>query len=148
MDGLRVRNVTSRSFGVEVVTKTTGEVKVSNLICVNDPVPAKTTQRFGTLDPNQEVAEIRVMENIDPAPTAKVEDSKEIGTATLQLPGGLPADSPIEITLSLDEQGRLHVTGVDLTGKISIESDFNTTRVISKEETEQAVARSKQLAVS
>ena len=141
-------NITSKSFGVEAVAKATGEVKVSNLIRVNDRVPTKSSQRFGTLEANQEIVEIRVMENNMMAPDTTVEDSREIGKATLTLPSGLPEDSPIEITFNLDEQGRLHVTGVELTSKVTIEGDYVTTSVISEEETKEAVARSKQLVIS
>jgi molecular chaperone DnaK (HSP70) len=145
---LEIKNITSHSMGVEVVQPATGKTMVSNLILVNDRVPASVTKKFGTLEANQESAEIRVMENGSGEPTADLAVSKEIGVATLPLPLGLPADAPIEITLTLSAEGRLHVTGRDMTGGGAIEGDFDTASVISKEETAEAVSRSKQLTVS
>lgn len=148
LNSLQVTDVTSRSFGVEVIVKATGKRIVSNLVRVNNKVPVEVMQRFGTLEANQEAVEIRVMENIAPEDNAQLEDSKEIGTATLPLPQGLPEGSPIEITFNLDKQGRLHVTGMELTSKKVIEGDFNTASVISEQETTQAMARSKRLSFS
>lgn len=145
---VEVKNVASHSMGVEVVQASTGKPMVSNLILLNDRVPASVTKKFGTFEANQESAEIRVMENESAELTAEVGLSKEIGIATLPLPSGLPADAPIEITLTLDAEGRLRVTGRDLTGKRTVEGDFNTASVISQEETAEAVNRSKQLTVS
>jgi molecular chaperone DnaK (HSP70) len=145
---LEIKNITSHSMGVEVVQSATGKTMVSNLILVNDRVPASVTKKFGTLEANQESAEIRVMENGSGEPTADLAVSKEIGVATLPLPLGLPANAPIEITLTLSAEGRLHVTGRDMTGGGAIEGDFDTASVISKEETAEAVSRSKQLTVS
>ena len=144
---VEVKNVASHSMGVEVVQSATGKTLVSNLILLNEKVPASVTKKFGTFEVNQESAEIRVMENEFAEATAEVGMSKEIGIATLPLPAGLPAGAPIEITLTLDAEGRLRVTGRDLTGGRSVEGEFNTASVISQEETAEAVNRSKRLTV-
>lgn len=145
---VEVKNVSSHSMGVEVVQTATGKSLVSNLILLNDRVPTSVTKKFGTFEANQESAEIRVMENDFAEPTANLDESKLIGVATLSLPPGLPADAPIEITLTLDAEGRLHVTARELTSNGTVEADFNTASVISKEETAEAVSRSKQLKVT
>lgn len=146
---LSIKNVTSRSFGVEAISRATNETIVSNLIKFNDQVPANATQRFGTVHPNQENANIRILENIVSEDTAELDESEEIGNALLPLPPGLPADAPIEITFQLDEQGRLHATALDLTGHQRIDvPPIETRRVISQEEVEAAKARSTQIVVS
>ena len=79
-------------------------------------MPVSTTQQFGTYEANQETADIRIMENIISDDEATLKASSEIGNAALPIPPGLPAGSPIEITFELNEQGRLHAIGRDLTG--------------------------------
>lgn len=140
-------NVTSRSFGVVSLDKDRKE-GVSNLILVNASLPASTTQRFGTVEANQENVEIRIMETTSPAERVEVGDCEEIGKAMLDLPRGLPENAPIEITFTLNEQGRLHGLAKDLSGNRSVEVDIETTRVISQEKLEEAKARSKQIVVS
>lgn len=143
-----ITNVSSHSMGVEVVQKATGKLIVSNLILVNDKIPASVTEKFGTLEANQETAEIRVMQNQSAESTAKLDSSIEIGVASLPLPPGLPADAPIEITLTLDVEGRVRVTGRDMTSKRTVEGAFNPVSAISKEETAEILSRSKQLTIS
>lgn len=148
MSGLAITNVTSRSFGVEAISRSTNQLIISNIIRVNDKVPVEVKQQFGTAEANQETAEIRIMENIVSDATATPEDSLEIGTAVLPLPPGLPEGSPIEITFHLDEQGRLHATALELSARKIIEADIQTERVISQEELVQAKARATKLVVS
>jgi len=140
-------NVTSRSFGVVSLDRDRKE-GVSNLILVNTSLPATTTQRFGTVDDNQENAEIRIMETTNPAERVEVSDCEEIGNALLELPQGLPANSPIEITFTLDEQGRLHAVAREVSANRTVEVEIQTARVISQEKLEEAKARSKQIIVS
>lgn len=140
-------NVTSRSFGVVSLDRNRHE-GVSNLIRVNTSLPATTTQRFGTVDNNQENAEIRIMETINPAERVEVEDCEEIGNAMLDLPSGLPSNSPIEITFTLDEQGRLQAIARELSANRVVQVEIETARVISQEELEEAKNRSREIIVS
>lgn len=140
-------NVTSRSFGVVSLDRNRHE-GVSNLIRVNTSLPATATQRFGTADNNQENAEIRIMETINPAERVEVEDCEEIGNAMLDLPSGLPSNSPIEITFTLDEQGRLQAIARELSANRVVQVEIETARVISQEELEEAKNRSREIIVS
>lgn len=146
-DNLAITNVTSRSFGV-VALDQFNEERVSNLIRVNDKVPAEVVQRFGTHEANQTNAQIRIMENLRSDDRVELSECAEIGNAVLELPAGLPASSPIEISFRLDEQGRLHATALELSSRKTIDVHVETARVISQEEFEQAKARSKQLVVA
>jgi molecular chaperone DnaK len=151
-NNMKIVNVTSRSFGVIALKHGTkaGEFVeiVSNLIKINDQVPAQVTQRFGTVEENQQSAEIQIVEDLSNDDEVDPQITEEIGTASLNLPPGLPINSPIEITFELDEQGRLHSTALELSSGNIVEVDIQTSRVISKEELEEAMARSGQLVVS
>jgi molecular chaperone DnaK (HSP70) len=147
-DELAIRNVTSHSFGVVALDRQTRQEGVSNLIMMNDLVPVETTERFGTIDDNQENVEIRIMENNFSQARVEVSASQEIGQALLELPPGLRANSPIEITFRLDDQGRLHATARELSANKIIEVDIQTSRVISQEKFDEAKARSKLVVIS
>jgi molecular chaperone DnaK (HSP70) len=143
---MKITDVTSRSFGIVALDQNNKE-NVFNLIHVNDNVPTHATQQFGTVETNQENAEIRIMENIDSGNLVDPGNCQEIGNAILNLPSGLPARSPVEIKFQLDEQGRLHATARELTANRVIEVDIETKRVISQEKLEEAKARSTGLTV-
>ena len=61
-------------------------------------------------------------------------DCKDVGTATLNLPGDLPARSPIRVKFAINRDGRLNVTATDLTGGGSIDVEFETEAVMNAEE--------------
>jgi len=110
-------NVTRHSFGVLALNQD-HKKEVVNLILKNTTLPTEVTERFGTELANQETVEIRIMENEESDP----EQAIEIGKAILELPAGLPAQSEIDVTFRLNEEGRLEMTAVEITDdrKISV----------------------------
>ena len=67
------------------------------------------------------------------------DDCKDVGTATLNLPDGLPARSPIRVKFAINRDGRLNVTATDLTGGGSIDVEFETEAVMNAERGRGAV---------
>ncbi len=108
-------NVTRQNFGVLALNQD-HKKEVVNLILKNTTLPAQVTEIFGTELANQETVEIRIMENEVSDPERAI----EIGKAILELPAGLPAQSPIDITFRLNEEGRLEMTALSNDRKISV----------------------------
>ena len=149
-----VTNVASHSFGV-IVIKDSGKPSrheiISNLVLVNDPLPAARTNRYGTEDDNQERVELKIMETNER--TAEVEQDNytpddEIGNAILLLPIQLPAGSMIEVTFELNQQGRLQVVGREPRSGAVIEATIETRGGISEEELQDAKERASSIVVS
>ncbi|HWE39594.1 MAG TPA: Hsp70 family protein [Isosphaeraceae bacterium] len=127
----KIVNVLSKSLGV-VARDDQGKDLVVYLLPRNGEVPMEHTTDFGTDQPNQIGVDIKVMagERDSPDPL----DCKDVGTATLNLPEGLPARSPIRVTFAISRDGRLTVSARDLTGGASIDVDFETEAVMGAEE--------------
>lgn len=142
-----ITNVSSHSFGIIVTAEqhTARERQaIENLMLANDPLPAIHVQTFGTLEDDQEIVELQVMENTQQVLLVELEQDEqavEIGKVVLPLPPGLPADSPIEVTFELDTQGRLHVIGYEPRSKATVEAIFETRGGISQDELQKAKAR-------
>jgi molecular chaperone DnaK (HSP70) len=141
MNGMKVVNVTSKTFGIVVLRLQDRKEIVSNLICRNHPVPADVTREYPTLDDDQGTVEIRLMENAELNGTAEVEQCTELGRAELELPRGLRAGSMIRVTFRLNEQGRLEVTALEPTSAKALEMEVETAGVMSAEEVEAAKRR-------
>jgi molecular chaperone DnaK len=143
--GTRIINVLSKGLGV-VARDTDGKEIVVFLLPRNGEVPMSSTQDFGTDQNNQSGVDIRVMagerDSADPF------DCQEVGVAQLTLPGGLPARSPIRVTFAISKDGRLGVSGVDLTGGASIEVEFQTEAVMSEDEVAERSTALRLLSVS
>jgi molecular chaperone DnaK (HSP70) len=145
---VRVTNVASKSFGIIAVNSKDEEI-VYNLILKNTDVPNVVTKSFGTAVADQEAVSIQIMENDTTDIMTALNEAVEIGTAVLQLPDGLAADTPIEITFRLNEEGRLEISAIEPTAsKRKVDVAIDTRSVIGGEELEEAKARSRQLVVS
>jgi molecular chaperone DnaK len=127
----QIVNVLSKSLGV-IARDDAGKDVVVYLLPRNGEVPMEHTTDFGTDQANQAGVEIKVMagEGDNPEPA----DCQDVGTASLDLPQGLPARSPIRVTFAISRDGRLNVTALDLTGGGSIRVDFETEAVLSAED--------------
>ena len=142
--------VTSKSYALQVVRN--GEDKCCNMIIKDVLMPGgslSVTRQFGTVDANQETAELVVFENDFHDEYFDVDTDFILGNATLDLPGNLPAGAPIEVTFTLNKEGILEVTGRDLTTNREIHATMQATAgtIMSKEEVAAAKAKSKGIAV-
>ncbi len=145
---VRVKNVSSKSFGIIAVNSRDEEI-VFNLILKNTDVPNVITKSFGTAVADQELVTIQIMENDGSDVVCTLPEAVEIGTAVLKLPPGLSVDTPIEVTFKLNEEGRLEITAIEPTqSKLKVNVTIDTRSVIGGEEFEAAKARSKTIAVS
>lgn len=141
----RIVNVLSKSLGVVAKDEKDRDVVVY-LLPRNGEVPMERSSDFGTDAANQSGVDIRVMagERDSPEPS----DCQDVGTATLNLPVGLPARSPIRVRFAISRDGRLSVTATDLTGGGSIDVDFETEAVMNAEEVEARSSALRLLTVS
>jgi molecular chaperone DnaK (HSP70) len=143
---LKVKNVTSKSFGVVAHTPENDEI-VFNIVLRNTTVPITLKKNFYTAVMNQKTVLIRIMESETSRVEVPVDHAVEIKTAVLNLPPNLPADLPIEIAFTLNEEGRLHITAMETSASQQIEVMVDTASVIQGEDLEKAIARSQNLIV-
>ena len=141
----RIVNVLSKSLGVVARDAGNKEVVVY-LLPRNGEVPMEQSTDFGTDTANQAGVDIRVMagERDSPEPL----DCQDVGTATLNLPEGLPSRSPIRVKFAISRDGRLNVTATDLTGGGSIDVEFETEAVMNSEQVEERSSALRLLTVS
>ncbi|OQY57546.1 MAG: molecular chaperone DnaK [Desulfobacteraceae bacterium 4572_88] len=142
-----IKNVTSKSFGI-IAHDSKDEEVVFNLILKNTDVPNVITKTFGTAIDDQEAVSIQIMENESSDTIAPPHQAVVIGMAVLKLPGGLEADTPIDITFRMNEEGRLEITAVESTESRRIKATVETSSVISGKEFENAKKRSPSIVVS
>ena len=103
---LTVRNVNSHNLGVLGIEKITGRPRNRVMIPRNTALPASHCTRFGTRHLNQSSVVVNVVEGGD----ASGNDATPIGKCVVRdLPPGLPAGTPIEVTFHYGQDGRLNV---------------------------------------
>jgi molecular chaperone DnaK len=101
-----VRNVNSHNLGVLGTEKVTGRPRNRVMIPRNCTLPAIHSARFVTRNDNQTNVAVNVVEGGD----ASGNDATPIGKCVVRdLPPGLPAGTPVEVTFRYGENGRLTV---------------------------------------
>jgi molecular chaperone DnaK len=104
-----VTNINSHSLGIEGVEPATSRKRNVIVIPRNTPLPAKVKERFVTKTENQRSIVVQVLEGESSTPS----ECTPIGrTALRNLPPGLPAGWPVEITYEYETNGRLKVSAV------------------------------------
>jgi molecular chaperone DnaK (HSP70) len=142
----RVRDVASKSFGV-MATNPNNEEVVVNIILRNTPVPVEATQEFYTAVDNQKTVYIRIMEAETSEENVPPDHSVEIGTAVLNLPSGLPEDTPVIITFKLNKEGRLYATAIESSEQRKVEVVLETSSVIHGQDLNEAKSRVRNLVI-
>jgi len=129
-----VKDVNSHSLGT--ITFSNEKKKLINSIILhkNTVIPHSTARTYYTMHDNQERLDLEITEGEDEDP----DYVNIIGKSTLELPEGLPKDSPLEIEISYDKNGIVQAVARDVTnnvelGEIVIERESILTQ-IEKEE--------------
>lgn len=139
---------TTKSFAVQALIN--DEPKCCNMIIKNESMPngaITVSQTFGTHVANMDTAEIVVYESDFMDEIFEVDEDFVLGTATLELPGNLPADSPIEITFTLNTEGILQVSGVDKTTNREVHATMQSKGIMAEEKVDELKEKSKQMVV-
>jgi molecular chaperone DnaK len=149
-----VTNVASHSFGI-IAIKDSGTPRrrevISNLVLVNDSLPVVTTRSYGTEEDRQDTVILHIMETTEKTQVVEQErftGEAEIGTVTLSSPFPLPANTMIEVTFELNQEGRLHVVGRERMSGAEIETTIETRGGMSKEELADARSRATDIVIS
>jgi molecular chaperone DnaK len=138
--------VASKSFGIVVLNSERKEL-VYNLVLTNTKLPVDTTQRFGTDEENQPAILIRIMENSFSEREVAPEDSEEKKRAELELPSGLPAHSPIDVTFNMNEEGLLEVSALEVTDNRKVTVRLHTDGVMKEEQNEEMKEKTQSIVI-
>ncbi|MCA9074213.1 MAG: Hsp70 family protein [Planctomycetaceae bacterium] len=134
---VRQRSVTARGLGVLVKDPETGVQSPHYFLPASTPLPCQFTQEYGTVIPKQKRVHVHVVESgTNPeAPPVK------LGTCVInELPPELPKGAPIEVTISYDEQARVHVAARDVTsGKTAHAEIVREENLLKQDEPPQSV---------
>jgi molecular chaperone DnaK len=100
------KSVNARALGI-LVRDTELDKRIPHYIMpANMQLPASVSQIYGTVRQNQQRVRLRIVESGTAADSSFV----ELGICQIEpLPENLPAETEIEVTITYDEQSRVHV---------------------------------------
>lgn len=127
---LVVRDVTSHGLGTVAVEDSMGRRREYNSIIIphNSKVPTKQSEMYATVEDNQTKLDVRITVGDD----REVEYVDIIGESRLTIPP-YPAGAPVEIVMSYDIDGMVHVEVIDRTsdqhlGEFEVDREANLDR--------------------
>jgi molecular chaperone DnaK len=128
-----VTNVNSHSLGILGSDPKTGRKHNKILLRKNTPLPRTVTRVFKTYKPDQERVVITVLEGESDRPEA----CSQVGVCAIRnLPPGLPAGWPVQVSYTYEANGRLHVTAKVKGHAASVTTDFVRENSLPDEELE------------
>lgn len=139
-EGIKIKNVSSRSFGT-IALNNNGEERLFNLIFKNDSLPKESTQSFYPSADGQKDVRIRVLENLSSEPEISIDLGNDVGEASLTLPPGINKNTVIEITFKLNTAGLLELKATEKKANTSVEAKFEVKEDLNEEEKTQAMRR-------
>jgi molecular chaperone DnaK len=107
---IKQQSVNARELGILIRDMGTQKRVPHYLIPANTPLPASSTQQFGTVIPNQRRVHLVIVESGTSAeqPYVVLGDCRIDG-----LPPNLPEGSKIDVTISYDPEAKVHVSAKD-----------------------------------
>ncbi|HET6327018.1 MAG TPA: Hsp70 family protein [Planctomycetaceae bacterium] len=107
---IKQQSVNARELGILIRDMETQKRVPHYLIPANTPLPASSTQQFGTVIPNQRRVHLVIVESGTSAeqPYVVLGDCRIDG-----LPPNLPEGSKIDVTISYDPEAKVHVSAKD-----------------------------------
>jgi len=118
----KITTVVPRAFGIKVIDSDDPALErefISHLLEANTALPTDTgPQPYATVVPNQTEIKIEVWEQSGAVISKELRDNAHIGEGIITGLPPLPKGSPLHVTFTMDELGRLRVYAVELsTGK-------------------------------
>jgi molecular chaperone DnaK len=110
----RMKQVSVNARGLGILVQNEQKLRIPHyLIPPNTPLPTKITQTFGTVVDNQKRVHLQIVES----PATEGRPHAPLGACIIDdLSPNLPEGAEIAVTIAYDEQARVHVTAVDVTG--------------------------------
>ena len=109
----KLNRISTRSYGTDF-RSSDGKIKIWNMIYKGESLPASKTETFYTESYNQKTVSLEVYESTSVDRIMDKTNGHLLGKSSLLLPPGTPKGAKIEVLMTLDENGVLSISGIDL----------------------------------
>lgn len=146
-----VTTASTKSYGIRAYKPGSNDPFVSNILLKNMQLSngiVKGSEEYGTREDNQPSMLIEVFESDFEEKEYDIEEGTSIGNAELSLPPGLPAGAQARVTLSLNNEGLLHVYAKDLTNNCEVEANLHVIGSLSQDQVKELTEKTKGVQIS
>ena len=136
---INITNVLSRTYGLEVINN--NRPMISNMLMINDKLPATRTQTFYTHSANQSGATLKLYESRVTDENMEIEGRTPITEIEMTFKQSVPSNTPIEMTMALDNSGSLHIIAEELRNHSKLDTTFQLSNQMTDDEMHSAALR-------
>lgn len=137
---LNISNVLSRTYGIEALNQENRAIIV-NMLVINDKLPATRTKTFYTHEDHQRGTTLKLYESRSCEETMEIEDKRPITEIEMSFQRDVPANTPIEMMLALDNSGILHIVAEEQMYHSRLDTTFQLSHQMSEAEMQRAALR-------
>ncbi|GAB2486686.1 Hsp70 family protein [Jatrophihabitans fulvus] len=132
---VRVDTVVSRGFGVLAANPMSGELEPVWLVHRNDRLPVRVQRSFGTVRPDQDAIELRVVEQIGQVESSHLADTKLLVAGAIEgIPPGYDEGSEVRVSFEMGFDGVLTVTAFHVQANLPLVLTAQTGATLSQTE--------------
>lgn len=132
--GPQIDNISSKSYGIQACDPSRNHIYISNIICRGDRIPTERTEKFSTIEENQNSIKIVVYESDDKRAQIELNDGKQISREDycVRFDSSVPKGTSIAVTFKLDKSGVLSVSAKSLVDSGRVDFDLQLQGVMSQ----------------
>ena len=130
---VNITNVLSRTYGISAIDDF-GKPKITNMLMINDALPATHQEKFYTAGDNQSRVAIEVFESRSTDAQMEIEGRNPITTIDMVFTRSVPMGTPLDITFALDNSGILHIIAEELMYHSKLDTTFQLSNQMTENE--------------
>ncbi len=138
---INITNVLSRTYGVEIRDSDTDQMKIFNMLIINDKLPATRTETFYTVGNNQNCISIKIYESRATEESIGIDGRNSLTEIDMKFTESVPKNTPVITTMALDNAGILHIIAEEQHNHSKLDTTFQLSNQMSEEEMNCATLR-------
>lgn len=137
---ISITNVLSRTYGVGVLDSNDNPI-ISNMLMINDKLPAKKTGTFQTHVDNQVAVSIKIYESRSTDENMDIDGRTPLTEIEMRFHQAVPKETPLSMTMALDNTGMLHIIAEEQKYHSKLDTTFQLSNQMTDDEMKSAALR-------
>lgn len=139
---LNITNVLSRTYGMSsYIDDNYNDLKISNILMINEKLPASSTKSFSTISNNQSGLDIDIYESRSTDPVIEIDGKQPLTSINMKFIKPVPANTEVMITFALDNSGILHIMAEEQLNHSKLDTTFQLSNQMTDDEMRSATLR-------
>lgn len=137
---INITNVLSRTYGLASLDDG-GIMKITNMLMINDALPATHQEQFYTAADGQSGVELEIYESRSTDNIMEIDGRQPITKINMQFTRAVSKGTPVDITFALDNAGILHILAEELMYHSKLDTTFQLSNQMTDDEIRLATNR-------